>query len=268
YASWRFVETPFRRQKMRPLVGRGMLGTAAILIFVVSLGGHVSKGYPDRMPKEVGAILAIENAFGENYKRCLAVRKSVASMDLNDTCVLGAQAPPKIALWGDSHAAALFDALADGLTNEGLSTKAFLVSSCLPVPNLLNFGQKRTDQCADFNSRVLAKIKADSSLEVVVLLATWDNYFLSESTPDMFGRRGTDGFYAYPYDASPNMPENQRRLGVENAVQQLLVSLVEAGKKVVIVNSVPRPDVNIPRYTAFQVLKGNGFPTDLSYERS
>lgn len=268
YASWRFIETPFRRRQMRPLIGRGLLGSAALLIFGLSVGGHVSKGYPKRMPKEVDAILAVENSFGENYERCLAVRKSVASLNLDETCVIGPATPPKVALWGDSHAASILDALSDGLSNQGLSTKAFLLSSCLPVPNLFNAGQKRTDQCAAFNEQVLAKIQDNTTLEVVVLVATWDNYFLSESTPDMFGRRGVDGFYAYPSDASPNMPEDQRRAGVQIAVQDLLDALIKAGRKVVIVNSVPRPDVNIPRYAAFQVLNGKGFPKDLSYDRS
>ncbi|MEO9827158.1 MAG: acyltransferase family protein [Paracoccaceae bacterium] len=268
YASWRFIEIPFRKQKMRPFVGRGLLGGAALLIFLIAVGGHVSKGYPMRMPQEVEAILAIEQTYGKSYKQCLGVRKNVPTMDLSQSCILGPDETPKVALWGDSHAAVIFDALSDELSNEGLSTQAYLVSSCQPIPALFNAGQKRTDQCAAFNARVLVRILEDPDLEVVVLVATWDNYFLAESTPDMFGRRGNDDFYAYPIDATPNMPESERRAGVQAAVSQMLKSLVAARKKVVIVNSVPRPDVNIPRYAAFQVWNGKGFPTDLSYNRS
>ena len=268
YGSWRFVETPFRRRQIPKLLGRGLLTTSGLAIFLIAVGGHVSKGYPERLPKEIGAILSVENTFGPNNKRCLRSRDDIPTMNLKDSCVLGPHGAPRVALWGDSHGAAILDALAGELAREGLATRAYLLSSCLPIPGLLNAGQKRTEQCAAFNSQVLADIISDRELQVVVLVATWDNYFLSEDTPDMFGRRGDDGFFSYPIDSSASMPEDARRAGVRDAVLELLEALAAAGKKVVVVQSNPRPDIAIPRYAARQVWTGKSFPDPLAYDRS
>ncbi len=269
YVSWRFVETPFRHRQIPRVLGRGLLTASALSIVAIAIGGHISSGYPERVPQEISAILAVENTFGPNNKRCLRSRDDIPSMNLDESCVLGPDVPQSVALWGDSHGAAMLDALAGDLAAEGLSTKAYLLSSCLPIPGLLNAGQKRTEQCAAFNSQVLEAILVNRELKVVVLVATWDNYFLSEDTPDMFGRRGDDGFFSYPIDAaSANIPEGIRREGVRDAVHKLLETLVLAEKKVVVVQSNPRPGIAIPRYAARQVWNGQSFPSDLAYDRS
>lgn len=268
YLSWRYVETPFRMKKMRPVWGRGMLIAAASLIFVVCVGGAMTKGYPDRMSAEVSQILSVQNTFGPNNKRCLLSRKDVPGMDITQACVIGPSDVASVALWGDSHGAAIVDALSDNLVEQGQTTKAHLLASCLPVPNLVMFGQKRTEQCASFNAQVLASILADKYIEVVVLVATWDNYFMSEDTPDMFGRRGEDGFYAYPVGASYSIAEDERRAALQEAVYDLLSKLTSAGKSVVVVQSNPRPDVSIPRHVARLVKNGSSSPQTMHYDKS
>lgn len=189
YLSWRFVETPFRRQKLSQIVGRGLLLAAAFATFGIAVAGNVTKGFPARMPAEVEDILAVQHTFGPNNKRCLLHRGQVAAMDLDKACVLGPEKNASVALWGDSHGAAILDALAEDLSEAGLTSKAYLLSSCLPVPGLLNYGQKRTEQCARFNKQVLAEILSDDRIQTVVLVATWDNYFLSTAWPNMLGTR-------------------------------------------------------------------------------
>jgi len=267
YLSWRLIETPFRQQRLPKYVGRGLLSAAAIGIVGLAIVGDKTDGIPKRFSGQIADILAIENTFGANNKRCLNVRENVPQLDLDATCVLGPDKPPSVAIWGDSHGAAIIDAVANQLAKEDVATRTYLLSSCLPVPGLLNHGQKRAVRCDEFNQRVLAHIKAADSLEVVVLVATWDNYFMSKDHPNMLGVIGDDSFYSYPTTGSPYMSEDERQKSIRDAVSLLLKQLVAAGKSVVIVQSNPRPNINIPRLFARKVNNGEEFPKEYGYDR-
>jgi hypothetical protein len=267
FLSWRLIETPFRQQRIHKYVGRGLLAAAAIGIVGLAIFGDKTDGIPKRFSGQIADILAVENTFGPNNKRCLNVREDVPQLDLDAMCVLGPDKPQSVAIWGDSHGAAIIDAISDQLAKEDVATRTYLLSSCLPVPGLLNHGQKRTARCAEFNQRVLAHIKADDTLEVVVLVATWDNYFMSEDQPNMLGAVGDDSFYSYPATGSPYMAEDERQKSVSDAVSLLLEQLVATGKSLVIVQSNPRPNINIPRLFARKVNNGEDFPTEYGYDR-
>jgi len=267
YLSWRLIETPFRQQRIPKYLGRGLLSVAAIGIVGLAIVGDKTDGIPKRFSGQTGDILAVENTFGANNKRCLNVRENVPQLDLDATCVLGPDKPPSVAIWGDSHGAAIIDAVADHLAKDDVATRTYLLSSCLPVPGLLNQGQKRAARCGEFNERVLAHIKAADSLEVVVLVATWDNYFMSQDHPNMLGAVGDDSFYSYPATGSPYMAEDERQKSVSDAVSLLLEQFLATGKSVVIVQSNPRPNINIPRLFARKVNNGQDFPTEYGYDR-
>ena len=267
YLSWRLIETPFRQQRIPKYVGRGLLSAAAIGIVGLAIVGDKTDGIPKRFSGQIGDILAVENTYGANNKRCLNVRENVPKLDLDATCVLGPNKSQSVAIWGDSHGAAIIDAVADELAKDDVATRTYLLSSCLPVPGLLNHGQKRAARCAEFNQRVLAHIKADDTLKVVVLVATWDNYFMSTDHPNMFGEIGEDSFYSYPATGSPYMADDERRKSVQDAVSLLLKQLVAAGKSVVIVQSNPRPNVNIPRFFARKINNGEVFSEEYGYDR-
>ena len=267
YLSWRLIETPFRQQKIPKYVGRGLLSVAAIGIVGLAIVGDKTDGIPKRFSGQIGDILAVENTFGPNNKRCLNVRENVPQLDLDATCVLGPNKSQSVAIWGDSHGAAIIDSVADQLAKDDVATRTYLLSSCLPVPALLNHGQKRAVRCAEFNERVLAHIKADDMLKVVVLVATWDNYFMSTDHPNMFGVIGEDSFYSYPTTGSPYMADDDRRKSVRDAVSLLLKQLVAAGKSVVIVQSNPRPNINIPRFFARKINNGEELSEEYGYDR-
>jgi hypothetical protein len=267
YLSWRLIETPFRQQRIPKYVGRGILSAAAIGIIGLAIVGDKTDGIPKRFSGQIADILAVENTFGPNNKRCLNVREDVPQLDLDATCVLGPDKPQSVAIWGDSHGAAIIDEIADQLAKDDVATRTYLLSSCLPVPGLLNHGQKRAARCAEFNQRVLAHITADDTLEVIVLVATWDNYFMSEDQPNMLGAIGDDSFYSYPTTGSPYMAEDERQKALRDAVTLLLEQLVAKGKSVVLVQSNPRPNINIPRLLARKVNNGEDYPKEYGYDR-
>ena len=265
YLSWKFVEQPFRKQTLPIFFRRMALVSSACLIVVFSIGGHFTKGYPIRMSNDVIEVLAFSRSYSQSYRDCLNSRDEVENLNLSQSCVFGADASPEVAIWGDSHAAAISEPLGEALGTIGRSLKQFTLSSCQPIPSLLNQGQSQASQCADFNSRVLARLLVSPNIQTIVMFATWDNYFLHEATPNMFGVLEADGFYSYPISQSPNISDHSRQAAVASALEETLQKLAAAGKRVIIVASLPRPNVDIPVYFAGQVWKKKPLPENVGY---
>src|SRR5690606_8026359 len=143
-------------------------GIAVIAGFAI--GGHVTKGYPDRLPPEVMAITNIDALRPATYRQCLEVRSDDGpTRDLAESCRHGADVPPRIAVWGDSHAAVLAAPLGKALSSHGLSVIELTTSSCQPIPGLINVSQKRSEQCAAQNARAVDWLVAATGIDTVVL---------------------------------------------------------------------------------------------------
>ncbi|MGB0968532.1 MAG: acyltransferase family protein [Halocynthiibacter sp.] len=263
--SWRIIEQPFRKGVASGWWGKAVLITSAIAIFVIALGGSITKGYPSRIPQQITEFVRNAQVTGPYNKPCLLSRSQVAEVDIAQGCIIGPATEPTVALWGDSHAAATSDALAASLAQSGETLQTFMLSSCLPIPRLLNHSQSRQEQCPAFNARVEDHIIASDSIETVILFATWDSYFLRDGHPNMFGYVDADGFYAYPEQGAENMPEGDRIEGIQAAFERLITRLADAGKTIIVLHSVPRPNVDIPRFFARLAWAGDGFPDNSGY---
>ena len=263
--SWRFIEQPFRTGKLTRVWGWGVMFVMAVMIVAMSIGGHVTKGFPSRIPQEIRTFLDITQTTGAYNKRCILSRRDVETTDFGDSCIIGSANPPTVAIWGDSHAAAIADAMSDELQYQGRSAKTFMLSSCLPIPELINHSQNRQSQCPAFNARVQSYILANESIKYVVLFATWDSYILRRGYPDMLGFVPDDDFYAYPEDGDPNMHNVDRLISIQSAFEDLVSSLTAAGKTVILVHSLPRPNIDIPRFFARQAWMGGAIPENSGY---
>lgn len=265
FLSWKFVEQPFRKRVFAPAFGRGVLLASACLIIVFSVGGHVTKGYPARMPANVHEVLLYSNSYSGSYRNCLYNREEIAGLDIDQSCVFGADVAPSVAIWGDSHAGAIAEPLGIALGAVGRSLKQFALSSCQPIPNLLNSGQSRAERCAEFNAKVFAKLLDSPDLETVVFFATWDNYFRNGERQNMFGTMEADGFFSYPRGQGPDLPDQERRAGIVRELGTVVGLLTAAGKKVILLASLPSPDVDIPVYFAGEVWNGKPLPDRYGY---
>ena len=264
YLSWKLVEQPFRNNTLSLYFSRSALVLAACLITVFAIGGHLTKGYPMRVPNEVHEVLK-SATFPDSLHDCQLNRKQVEHMSLSEACEFGEDTAPSVAVWGDSHAASISQPLGEALGDLGLSLKQFTLSSCQPIPNLLNFGQSRADQCAKFNSRVFSLLLGSSEIQTIVMFATWDSYFLNSGTPNMLGVSEVDDFYSYPISQSPHLPDHTRTGIISNELQKVIINLTAVGKRIILVASLPRPDVSIPNYFARQVWNGAPLPADVGY---
>ena len=271
WLSWRYIERPFRSgSHFSKGFARSSLIVAGLGIAVFSIGGHVTKGYPDRMPPEVHKLLAYAKSQPPTYKRCIAVRKSVADMEMSKRCIHGANTTPSVAVWGDSHAALLSQPLGTALAEHGIALQELTLSACQPIPNLLNYGQTRAAKCQAYNTEVMDYLLATPTLKTIILHATWGSYISNEDSISWVGDRVVDGFYSYPSHTSPEMPDDLRKAAISAELGQAITALRKAGKTVILVQGIPSPGFRPTKYFGRklwygEVLEPNiGFPEALS----
>lgn len=166
YFSWKYVEIPFRNNK---LIERNLfyliILLALLLLIFFSFLTIVTKGFPSRFSNEQLAITSYQNY---DY---LTVQRSGTCQMMNDQnftnflpeCINQGD----FFIWGDSHAAAL----SFGLRKLDPNLTQLTASSCPPV---IKFESQRPF-CDEINNFVLDQIKLYKP-KFIVLHASWSSY--------------------------------------------------------------------------------------------
>jgi peptidoglycan/LPS O-acetylase OafA/YrhL len=171
--SYYFVEQPFRRSTLapRPLLMRYALGSLALGLVCGAL--WVSGGMPARYPKLAQVEKVTEGDLDADP--CLLAAQAVMP-SLDAKCYEQTQSGRLIAIWGDSHAAAIARELRSIAHREGYGMVEVVKSSCPPLlgtTRLFLHDPKHAKECTAFNQNALALMARDPKIKVVALEATW-----------------------------------------------------------------------------------------------
>ena len=166
YLSWRFVETPFRKQQLLARPSRLVTATiaCATAMVVTATVCDKTRGLPQRFDESVRCL------FDDTQIDKRFAGRSPERVRDGDLPVLGdGTQPPSLLIWGDSHATALGH-LCDSLSNEfGLS--GYLASRGGVAP-LLETWRSGKEETADWNNEVLAFVQK-KQIKNVVLVSRW-----------------------------------------------------------------------------------------------
>ncbi len=236
--SWQFVEKPFRARAFRVsrrtlLAGAvtAMAATAACAIFAVS-----ADGFPKRLRPDVRAILAEENDHEPRIDRCFGL--SAQDLRENKLCRIGGgKVAPSYLLWGDSHADAILPAVEDVASQR---RRVGLFAGAASCPPLLGVDRLDVPGCREFNDEAL-KIALRKNISEVILEARWGK----DAEGSSYGTE-PHGRIAFVDDQSTGPPEPNNRAVFARGLERTVKSLVGAGKKVVIVASVPEVGWAVP----------------------
>ena len=234
FASWRWIEQPFRRARVRNL--RVLLAYGATVIALGSVGGMlwIVRGFPARVEP---AVLALEKM--QTRPRTCFAHEGEDRPDLSPGCT-GVGAREAIALVGDSHAESLSSALAEAARQRKLGYMQFTKASC-PVLK----GVSRWDplyplharECAAYADRVMEALIADPRVKTVLLTSYWSGPFES------LGRRER-------YTDAAGMPGadmTQELALLQQGIAATVKPLLAAGKRVVVLGDVPAFDFDAGR---------------------
>ncbi|KPF94084.1 acetylase [Novosphingobium sp. AAP83] len=220
WASWRFVERPFRdhrRINQRAIFAysaAGMAAVAAVSLAMLPLGGWSARFSP-----QVIALSGAVNDISPKRDGCVLVDEAGATQQ---ECVLGAAVPPTAALWGDSHGIELAWALGQKFGDEGRALVQHTRASCPPV---MGYQIANDPACARSNGRVMQRLLAQPQVRTVYLV----------------------GFWASPTYRTSNM---------QDLIDETIAQLQDAGKQVVLIGPVPSQSFDVPRRLAQAAAQG------------
>jgi peptidoglycan/LPS O-acetylase OafA/YrhL len=252
--SWRFVELPFRkRTALRSRTGVFLTASVVMICFVCEgLWGHLSHGWPARLPSEVQEIAAASRSGYQREAECFPSPDK--PMDVAQACVFGARVNPTIALWGDSHANVLISMLGGIVEKDGRAIKFFGYRGCPPLQGVGRIGEYRG--CFSRNDEVMSYILSDERLKIVILASRWSFYLYGYNKD--FGPAEQDwGGGEFITDGSGSLlSEHQRESLFSAATKATVDRLVNAGKTVILVYPIPETGYDIPVTLGSLALRG------------
>jgi len=169
YASWRWIEQPFRKQESKSLSEWRQLGIGLIvLVLCWGLGAAASNKIAGKFQPVPELLRGIQVTAGE---RCEGIGKDVSLIKSGATnCILGdTSSKPSFFVLGDSHARMWttgLDVLAKEYQMQGI---ALSYSSCTPI---FEFAPLNYNHCPDAIDTAIDYI-INSSTQNVILLGRW-----------------------------------------------------------------------------------------------
>ena len=248
FASWRFVENPFRGRSSpfnRNQIFRGT-ATAGIVLATIGLVGQGTGGFAYR-PRHA----LLDDSPYEGSEDCLNFA-GIERLDNGQLCTLGVPAtrPPDFMLWGDSHANALYPMLNRVAAETGAYGVFAGEPACPPL-----FGLTRPTagmvagmpyDCSEFNDRVFDYL-VEEEIENVVLVARW-NLALGRPSYELESRGNDQIFVGDDQSRELSLDENFR--AYRRALERTLEVLSSAKKNIWVVLQAPYTGFRVPQYLA------------------
>jgi peptidoglycan/LPS O-acetylase OafA/YrhL len=225
WASWRYIESPFRKYTEPAWRSIGKGTATALLLFLVSVGVIVSGGFAARMP-----------ASAKPYESREVMWEWTCPQDrelpgLGHVCILGADWETAKAhgfLIGDSHA----QHFAPILDIAGRQAGVSLIQpdwSCMPLIGTTSIKRYApdhpgyTEQCVDLYKPVIDYIQKHSDIRVVAVAAAWSFYlhqFYENGPPHL---TDTQQYFELLEDGIGQLVTN---LGISNLRKMIIISEV------------------------------------------
>ncbi len=233
--------------------GSGLLGLLALGVLVFCFYIRSSHGVPSRLPPEVE--IAANESLNINPLRH---KCHIANGNQFKSCVYGG-GDIKVLLVGDSHASSLVSAIQASLPSPRYGVLAFTYSSC---PTIFGVKHNRSDiKCAEFNDWVLAELrKQPSDIPLVIVNRASAYVFGSHILNDPSYNKPSIFFY--------NKFNQPTKEFLSEFQQRMVASTCELAKSrpVYLVRPIPEMPVNVPKFTAKQLMLGRSPEVHVSWK--
>ena len=264
YLSWKFVETPFRnRQRIRRnhLFFYGALCSAVFIAF--GLAGHFTNGYQRRIDMDTAQyILPEKTKIGE---QCLF--ENIEGNNDIKLCYFGDSKSNTIfALYGDSHADAIFSVLDEEFKNKHIRGARVLITGCRAIPeivhktNLIKM-EKALGGCKASFNHFLNYSGVNFDGVIVSIRWTFSLYPVENLIDDMSYDNGEGGveYQPSPYKNMAINADGRFTYGADEkrkAVNDLLFAFESLKKPIFLMYPVPEVGWNLPRMNYKKYIRG------------
>ena len=234
WATWRYVEQPFRKRADPVLVTRRSVfaasGAVSAVFVAVGLAGHVGNGFEFRLNDFEREIIAKSAAF--NF-----------TCHPNPNCQLGDinGINSEIAFIGDSHMWRYAYLLNEYFSAQNLNATLLVWAWCAP---LLDYSSEVVSRCGGADGRAFrdefAKALNDTQIKTFVLAAEWANYTTG------YRYNSAPIYYDFERDGVENFDVLNNPNEFSSSLKHTIDELVSRGKNVLIVGPVPEYQFDVP----------------------
>lgn len=261
WLSWRFVERPFRDRKVPITRGRLFAGCALVSAVFIGLGvqGHLTRGWPDRLPP---AVVAATEAATERNEPEMACRFNDASTPALPVARCLVPGKPMVALMGDSHSFMYGASLRKALVARGMGFYQISRSGCIPLPGFVLRDQIHGARSCDHHVQQVWSQLDTLGPDVIVLSARW--------TAELLGVAFDNGAGAVvPENGDRHVDLRDPRRAVDDpariaevaaAMRAGLQKLLE-NHRIILIYPTPEAGWNVPEYAGRLLLHGQQITT-------
>lgn len=250
YLSWRYIETPFRVRRFEDLKTVKRYAAGIMAVVAVSLGLHQIAGSPLRLSDDVRRFDA--DATADKGYPCLVNAGAVAPSPL-PLCNQAKAGGSNIAVFGDSHAAALGRTGTAVASERGLGAVVMAKQNCRPLLGVSVYRSKEPDltgKCSAFLDAATKRLTDDPSIQRVIVGGLWGTP-LKEGGPTKY--IGTS-------DATKDISGLPL---LEAGLAGLTRQLSQAGKNTILIQDVPFLSVDPVRATLIEAIPARKFVAEL-----
>jgi peptidoglycan/LPS O-acetylase OafA/YrhL len=254
WASWKWIETPWRRSSFLPKKRLyAIFGTTALLLMIFAVIADKTRGLPQRYRNDVQSMLETRKR-SENYH--FIFKHGRKYYDPNNVIDLGDKSSNDIiAVWGDSHALSLLPALEPAALKHHFRLRTFMLPGQAPIAGLvIANNQIQLKKTFDYSHATLEHICANQQIRTVVMHGRWSAGILGPNEIKNFNSN------SIRYWGQPSMNENERCVFYGSMLQKTIDRLINAGKRVFLIYSIPEPELDIPKLLASSLSKNEDLP--------
>lgn len=241
--SWAIVERPFRQKtilaEQRPtlIFGAGLMLVAGSIAFIVDM----KDGFIGQYPNDVNAALTIR---GDSWARagCDVIYPAPVGAG-RSVCRIG-EGPADFAVWGDSHAGALYPAFSRAAENTGRSGYALGDSGCTPLVGVSRINAE-FNFCEASARDMLRFIAENPEITDVFMVSRWTIYSEGHGSGHSVGR---PVLLQDENSQQTSLAENRRVFA--EGVERTAAALRDLGKNVYFVTQVPESHLDVPSAVA------------------
>jgi peptidoglycan/LPS O-acetylase OafA/YrhL len=219
--SWRYVEQPFRRRRLRPKVTVLYGATSAAIVAIIGILIATHDGFPQRISPEVYAMRSREAMWTwkcpqfRSFEGLPGLPATLMPPEgkIGDYCVFGAPwetAAVRGILWGDSHAEDLSPILENLARTHNASIMLYRDCAVIihaPEVNIASPGSPTlAEDCAAGRERGLRFISSHPDIRLVVFAAAWAGYLPSIYGDDQSQQSVTNGLSLMHRDLDALVP--------------------------------------------------------------
>jgi peptidoglycan/LPS O-acetylase OafA/YrhL len=250
YLSWRFIESPFRDKTLfsRKAVFV-VMGASSGLLVCLCLAIVFLQGVPSRIDPQ---IISLSSVIKDAAINSPCMNKKSEDIKKGNVCSLGDERVDQVsvALWGDSHSGALKNSFSLAVEEKGKKGVFLGKTGCPPILGVLKKNISDGEECLSFNDEAFRLILSNNSIKTVFLHARWA---LSVEGTRYMSERGVNYVLVDVENESLHLTNADI---VERSLNRTLRGLLLAGKKVVIIASVPEVGFSVPKVAANNLFWG------------